>query len=132
VVDDADDIAELITLFGAMYLDCLGRLEKLRLLMKDGPIQNLGLILGIMCSLGDGWDVINDNKETAWTDEIGNKAKEKGIEMLDVTYKIEPYQIQDHKDPPEEDKDDKDDDKEEEEEEEEQLVYDFLEMVSPF
>ncbi|KAF8251562.1 hypothetical protein K440DRAFT_613389 [Wilcoxina mikolae CBS 423.85] len=146
MVDDADDIAELVALFGGMYLDCLGRLEKLGLLVKDWPIQNLGLVMGIMCSLGDGWDVINHNKETAWTDEIADMAKEKGIEMLDITYKIEPYKIQEHEDPPEENGEDKNgeeeegkekgedekEEEEEEEEEEEKPVYDFLKMMTDY
>jgi hypothetical protein len=90
-VDDSEGTEQLIELIGATYLDCLHRLDKEGLLRPNGPIENLGLVMGLMLSLADEWDN-TCGPEIMWAAEIIKLAREKGIELLTVTAKIEPYE----------------------------------------
>jgi hypothetical protein len=90
-VDDGEGVKQLVELIGATYLDCLYRLDKEGLLRPNGPIKNLGLVMGLMLSLADDWDT-KCEPEVMWAAEIIKLAREKGVELLTVSAKIEPYE----------------------------------------
>ena len=62
----------------------------------DGPVQNLGLVMGTMCGLADRWEVISDTREVMWTKHIIKMATECGVEMMEVSHKIIPYTVKNY------------------------------------
>ncbi|KAA8902955.1 hypothetical protein FN846DRAFT_954848 [Sphaerosporella brunnea] len=92
-VDDGEGLFELLELFGAFFLDILHRLDNEGLLRHDGPIENLGLVMGAMLSLPDDWEQLTGDG-VDWAREIMQLAKAKGIELLTLKDAVVPYQEQ--------------------------------------
>ncbi|KAA8901302.1 hypothetical protein FN846DRAFT_957502 [Sphaerosporella brunnea] len=91
-VDDGEGVRRLVEVFGAMYLDSLLRLDAEGFLRTDGPIKNLPLVMGIMLGLAADWTSISGEKSVGWAREILRLAQEKGIDLLSMTDKVEPYE----------------------------------------
>jgi hypothetical protein len=113
-----------------MFLDCLRRLDQEGLLRPDSPIENLGLVMGVMMRVADDWDLEVGRYEIDWATELMELAKEKGIEMRTVTATISPYERPAMPEPHNEEQSRRDKQDREERKRERGGEYNFPRMVS--
>lgn len=134
MVDDGERVSDLIAVLGALFLHALHYLDNYKEVTpadklpgwldppeKEGPIQNLGLVIGNMCGLADAYEGVTGPGEpcTAWKKEILELAEQKGIKVKTVTRELVDYgQKADDIEVDEEDSD------------EEGMGWDFMERVS--
>jgi hypothetical protein len=123
-------VREFTELVGAMFLDCLRRLDQEGLLRPDSPIENLGLVMGVMMRVADDWEIAVSRREIDWAQELMELAREKGIEMRTITATISPYERPILPEPLDEEQSQRDEQEREENRRERGGEYNFERMVS--
>jgi len=85
-VDDTDGIEELISLLGAMFMDCFSRLERQYLSQPErNPLKNLGLVMGLAVSVAGDWEETgcDGGSREVWSNQIRRLGKRQGVQLMD-------------------------------------------------